>query len=387
MTKKYNILFAYPTGFNPQRGGVERVTDILTKSLLRKGYNVFYLNWERKNDDYNYPVTVVDLPSSSLKDPKNIKFYNEFLVNNDIKVVINQNGLYGGTYFLSQVENPNIKVISVLHSDPLGCYNHLFSDSMILRNKTILERLKRVVRFFLYRRVKRIIHTSLINHYQFIQKHPQYVVLLSDSYKETLKKYCKLPNNYYVTIPNPNTYKNISNISAKDPFLLFVGRLDNRSKKLPILISIWSKLYKLYPQWKLVIVGDGPDRESLIHMAEGISNIEFVGYQDPKPYYEKASIFCMTSLFEGFPMSLTEAMQFGCVPISFDSFSAVYDIIKPGETGELVKSFDKKEYIRKLKHLMDNEPYRINLSKNAFEYVKRYDISNILFKWIDLFER
>ena len=137
----------------------------------------------------------------------------------------------------------------------------------------------------------------------------------------------------------------------------------------------------------MVIVGDGPDRESLIHMAEGISNIEFVGYQDPKPYYEKASIFCMTSLFEGFPMSLTEAMQFGCVPISFDSFSAVYDIIKPRETGELVKSFDKKEYIRKLKHLMDNEPYRMNLSKNAFEYVKRYDISNILFKWIDLFER
>ncbi len=95
----------------------------------------------------------------------------------------------------------------------------------------------------------------------------------------------------------------------------------------------------------------------------------------------------MTSIFEGFPMCLTEAMQFGCVPIAFDSFSAVYDIIKPGETGELVKSFDKKEYVGKLIHLIDDETYRKKLSKNAFQYVKRYDIANILPKWIELIEK
>lgn len=144
---------------------------------------------------------------------------------------------------------------------------------------------------------------------------------------------------------------------------------------------------KLYPQWKLIIVGDGPDKDVLINKAKDISNIEFKGYQDPREYYEKASIFCMTSIFEGFPMCLTEAMQFGCVPVAFDSFSAVYDIIKPGETGELVKSFDKKEYVGKLIHLIDDETYRKKLSKNAFQYVKRYDIANILPKWIELIEK
>lgn len=133
-----------------------------------------------------------------------------------------------------------------------------------------------------------------------------------------------------------------------------------------------------YAWWKLIIVGDGPDRERLMDKAKDILNIEFVGRQDPRPYYETASIFCMTYLFEGWGMVLTEAMQFGCVPIIFDNFSVAHDFIKPKETGELVKAFDKREYAKKLKYLMYNALYRKNLSRNAFECVKRYDISNII---------
>lgn len=382
-----NIVFAYPTGLNPQKGGVERITDIIAKILLKRGYTIFYLNWKREQDNYEYPVPVIDLPSSNLEDPNNLEVYNRFLKENRIDVIINQHGLYEGTYFLSQVKVQNVKIISVLHSDPFGYYNHLFADLMTLRDSSIKEKVKRVARFFLYRKVKKIIHRSLVNHYTFIQEHPQYVCLLSESYKERLEEYCDLPDNYFISIPNPNTYENIEIIPHKEPILLFVGRLDNRSKKLFTLIDIWYRLCKLYPQWKLIIVGDGPDKDVLINKAKDISNIEFKGYQDPREYYEKASIFCMTSIFEGFPMCLTEAMQFGCVPIAFDSFSAVYDIIKPGETGELVKSFDKKEYVGKLIHLIDDKTYRKKLSKNAFQYVKRYDIANILPKWIELIEK
>ena len=382
-----NIVFAYPTGLNPQKGGVERITDIIAKILLKRGYTIFYLNWKREQDNYEYPVPVIDLPSSNLEDPNNLEVYNRFLKENRIDVIINQHGLYEGTYFLSQVKVQNVKIISVLHSDPFGYYNHLFADLMTLRDSSIKEKVKRVARFFFFFKLKKIIHRSLVNHYTFIQEHPRYVCLLSESYKERLEEYCDLPDNYFISIPNPNTYENIEIIPRKEPILLFVGRLDNRSKKLFTLIDIWYRLCKLYPQWKLIIVGDGPDKDVLINKAKDISNIEFKGYQDPREYYEKASIFCMTSIFEGFPMCLTEAMQFGCVPIAFDSFSAVYDIIKPGETGELVKSFDKKEYVGKLIHLIDDETYRKKLSKNAFQYVKRYDIANILPKWIELIEK
>ena len=46
-----NIVFAYPTGLNPQKGGVERITDIIAKILLKRGYTIFYLNWKREQDN------------------------------------------------------------------------------------------------------------------------------------------------------------------------------------------------------------------------------------------------------------------------------------------------------------------------------------------------
>ena len=49
---------------------------------------------------------------------------------------------------MSQVKVQNVKIISVLHSDPFGYYNHLFADLMTLRDSSIKEKVKRVARFF-----------------------------------------------------------------------------------------------------------------------------------------------------------------------------------------------------------------------------------------------
>lgn len=54
-------------------------------------------------------------------------------------------------------------------------------------------------------------------------------------------------------------------------------------------------------------------------------------------------------------MVLVEAMQFGCVPIAFDSFEAIHDVIIPEKTGELVKPFKIKDYINKLSNLIDDD--------------------------------
>lgn len=93
----------------------------------------------------------------------------------------------------------------------------------------------------------------------------------------------------------------------------------------------------------------------------------------------------MTSRFEGFPMVLTEGMQYGCVPIAFDSFDALHDVIISSETGETVKPFNRKEYRKKLERLISDEDYRNRLSRNAFNYVKKFDIAYIIRLWTDLF--
>ena len=122
-------------------------------------------------------------------------------------------------------------------------------------------------------------------------------------------------------------------MNEKENTVLFVGRIDNRSKKIFTLLDIWENID--IDDWKLVIVGDGPDKKEVEKKANKIKNIEMVGFKVPDEYYKKASIFCMTSIFEGFPMSLTEAMQNGCVPIIFGSFPAAYDIIKDQERSSL----------------------------------------------------
>lgn len=109
-------------------------------------------------------------------------------------------------------------------------------------------------------------------------------------------------------------------------------------------MRIWEKVEKACPGWHLDIVGDGPDAELLKDSAQklGLSRIVFHGFQNPGPYYSRASIFCMTSTFEGFGLVLVEAMQHGCVPIAFDSYPAVRDIISHGENGILIPPFRKK---------------------------------------------
>lgn len=113
---------------------------------------------------------------------------------------------------------------------------------------------------------------------------------------------------------------------------------------------------KTCPDWHLDIVGDGPDAEMLKDSAQklGLSRIAFHGFQNPEPYYSRASVFCMTSTFEGFGLVLVEAMQHGCVPVAFDSYPAVRDIISHGENGILVPPFQEEIYSNALTSLINN---------------------------------
>lgn len=62
-----------------------------------------------------------------------------------------------------------------------------------------------------------------------------------------------------------------------------------------------------------------------------LRNVSFEGFQNPKEYYERASILLLTSEFEGFPLVLPECMSFGVIPAVYGSYSAVYDIVEDGK--------------------------------------------------------
>lgn len=379
-----NILFTSSTPFHPLRGGVGRVTDILCKELQKRGYQVFYLNadWvaeERKK--YKYPAPVTILPIKNIDDAQCVISYRKYLTENKIDVVINQDALY--VDFYNNVGDLPIKVISVIHNNPLMNYNHLLNDLLTLRNNSLLERMKRIVRCLLYLRVKKQLKEYIDKRFGNIILSSDKILMLSPYYVQSLKNFGISVENKFDYVYNPNSFPLQTSLFKKKKEIIYVGRLDNRSKKVGRLIKVWSKVGKKYPDWNLTIVGDGPDRNQLevLKKKYQVGNLTFEGFQSPIEYYKRASIICMTSSFEGFPMVLVEAMQFGCVPIAFDSFEAIHDVIIPEKTGELVKPFKIKDYINKLSNLIDDDTKRTTMSDAASMYVARFDVKTIADRW------
>ena len=68
------------------------------------------------------------------------------------------------------------------------------------------------------------------------------------------------------------------------------------------MLRIWARIYKYHSDWKLVVVGDGPDFTTYKQMASKLSNIMFEGHSsNVQSYYKKSKIFMMTSIWEGLP--------------------------------------------------------------------------------------
>lgn len=385
-----NILIASSTPFHPFRGGVGRVTDTLTREFIKRGYHVFYmhLSWYMEDrKDFVYPASVTILPSTDVSDPRNIKFYHDFLLANKIDIIINQDGLYEGSYLFLNTGNIPVKKISVIHSNPIINYNNLWAEVRRLKNRSILEKFKRIIRCCLFFRIKKQMIRHLKSHYRYIGNNSNKIVLLSKEFLQSMKIIDLEHIDKIYCISNPNTYRSVKRRTIRNKEVIYVGRF-SFTKRIDRLLKMWSRLYKEFPDWKLFIIGDGPESTLLKKMACQLvlDRVYFCGFQDPKPYYERASIICMTSDFEGFPMTLTEAMQFGCVPIVYNSFEAVTDIVKPSVTGELVTPFHHKEFERKMKRLMSDVSYLSELSNNAFQYVKKYDVNEIIDQWLKLFD-
>lgn len=197
------------------------------------------------------------------------------------------------------------------------------------------------------------------------------------------------PSNMYV-IPNPQPFISEKQSTCTNPIVLAVGRL-SEEKNYSALIDIWAKVSPRRPEWRLKIVGGGHLRNTLLSQMnrlglQGTAAIE-PETSNVTPYYTEASIFAMTSNFEGFGMVLAEAAACGVPSISYDCPCGPSDIIIDGKTGYLVPLGDKAAFEEKLILLMDEDALRLEMGRNAYEASKRYSIEVVMAKWMKLFEK
>ena len=160
------------------------------------------------------------------------------------------------------------------------------------------------------------------------------------------------------------------------------------------LVDIWEIVQRdlRFGEWKLHIVGDGLLKEQIQE------KIKTKNLQDSiilKPFtnqieqeYLQASIYVMTSLFEGLPMVLIESASFSLPQISFDINTGPSDIIENEKSGFLVEDNDLEGYAEKLKALMQDQNLRESMGKRAKEIAQeKFSKEVIMKKWFELFER
>jgi len=135
----------------------------------------------------------------------------------------------------------------------------------------------------------------------------------------------------------------------------------------------------------LKIVGDGEDLETIKEKAKNLDRFYFEGRQKSESYFEKASIFIMTSTFEGFGMTLVEAQKYACIPVVMDSFLSLSDIIENGKNGFITPDGDINAMAEKIQMLMTDESLRKEIALNGLQSVKKFDVKIIAQKWEGLF--
>lgn len=180
-------------------------------------------------------------------------------------------------------------------------------------------------------------------------------------------------------------------LSRKKKQVLCVGRLTYADKRFDRVLDVWSRVWCDFPDWELVIVGEGEERPYLEKQVKDsrMGNVRFAGYAaEPWSYYEEASILALTSSFEGWGMVISEGQQAGVVPIAYGCSEGVKTQIEPdGVNGMLVPPFNSNEFERKLRLLMNDDELRAQMSCNAIEKSKEYSMETACLKWDAMFKK
>lgn len=377
-------------------GGIKRVSSILGKEWKAEGHQVYFIT--HCTSDIRYPE-IASIPQYFFPDTgcidslSNLAFFIDFIKNKSIDIILNQfadiNEM-SELCFKTKLQTGKA-LVSAIHFSPTY-KKDIIRNSFFIPYK-LGNKAKRYIidcllfcKFWLYTNP----HNEKIEEAYFNRLYNQSdkLVLLSKKFKPIFTKKANLTDiSRLIAINNPASFTDNALTVPKENLVVWCGRLGFDTKRTDKMLSIWRKITNKYPEWKLIILGSG-DSEYFNNIIRiyNIANVEIVGFCNPDKYYKKASILCMTSVTEGWGMVLIEAQAYNCVPIAFNSYASLTDIITDGENGFIVPPFNEKEYIRKLSTLMENPTLRLKMAENGLKSIERFNTEKIAKEWINEFK-
>ncbi|KAF2081156.1 glycosyltransferase family 4 protein [Flavobacterium sharifuzzamanii] len=210
------------------------------------------------------------------------------------------------------------------------------------------------------------------------------IVVLSDTAAKSFNKYSKV-----AVIPNAIPFKTAQKSALIEKQILMVGRL-SPEKGIERLIPIASLIKKKISSWKIIILGDGPERNSIEEQIKQADLNDFIllkgSVKDVQSYYLSSSIYIMTSHFEAFPMVLLEAQSFGLPIISYNCPEGPAQIVD-NNTGFLIDNGNFNDFSEKILMLIENEEMRKEMGENGKNNANKFSEDKILLQWESLIDK
>ena len=186
------------------------------------------------------------------------------------------------------------------------------------------------------------------------------------------------------SIYNPAAVTKVPVSAERENWLITASRLVPE-KGTEYLTIVAKEVLTSHPDWKWMICGEGPERETLeaFREQEGLQEqLVLLGYVPlVEEYLAKGKIFVLTSKAEGLPMCLLEARAMGVPCVSFDVPTGPADLIDEGRNGYLIPAFDCAMMARRLGELMEDEGLLSDMARHAGEGLEPFELSEVSGQW------
>ena len=172
--------------------------------------------------------------------------------------------------------------------------------------------------------------------------------------------------------------------SLENPMVVAAGRLTTQ-KGFDLLIPAFAQVVERHPEWTLRICGDGPQRKALerqILEHELSNNVLLMGPVERLDLQmSRASMYVLSSRFEGLPMVMIEAMSLGLPIVSFDCPTGPGEVIEDGRSGILVPEEDVDALAKAMLDVVEHPERRKALGAGAAERAHDYALESIGPRW------
>ena len=376
--QKKKILFIYYKLFKP--GGVAKVMTNLANELVENGYDVEILIMTSKTETFyslnkNVKIHTVDMFSHWAWGicEFNVKYLKFIPKIQNINSYISHIGVYLllKNWLLKNHQN---------YDTIVSCWYKL-STIIGLFNKKIAQ--KNIAWEHIDHGVGGVIYRDTLRKYYKTLKGIVCINTPSITYYEQFNKTFFIPN----IIGEPFDNKSFIQPENKENIISFVGRLE-KDKNVSELLEIISET-EIPHDWKLQIIGDGIERTKLEKFVKdkNLTNIvHFIGTKttdEISKLLDKSKIFVLTSLKEGLPTVLIEAMFSSNILISYNCNHGPSDIINENN-GFLIPMHDKNLFREKLESVLKNPEKLSDMITTSYKESQKWKKGKILEKWTEI---